>query len=310
VALVFLAFIIVFYREGLIPGWVLLNAIIVLILALMSIKFRVEEEGGWLLFCQISGFVATFLLCFRRRFHWIVPVSFTFLAIVLAAVAIMLGGSKIFYGVLAGVSLACCFFAIRMRTAWPSAIVIGLVAVMTINLAPAAFLKLKPHQQDRMRVFLRLEVSKQAKKKELYNLNQSMIAIGSGGMTGKGYLQGTQTKFDFVPEQETDFIFCTVGEEWGFLGSSLVLILFAVLIIRIVFMAERQRSPFGRIYGYAVAGIFFFHLLVNVGMTMGLVPVIGIPLPFFSYGGSSLLAFTILLFIFIRLDSERLYILR
>jgi rod shape determining protein RodA len=127
---------------------------------------------------------------------------------------------------------------------------------------------------------------------------------------GKGFLQGTQTKYDFVPEQDTDFIFCTVGEEWGFLGSALVIILHLTLIIRLVFMAERQRSSFSRIYGYGVASVLFFHLTVNIGMTIGLAPVIGIPLPFFSYGGSSLWSFTLLLFIFIKLDSHRLQILR
>ena len=147
-------------------------------------------------------------------------------------------------------------------------------------------------------------------KKEGYNVNQAKIAIGSGGFFGKGYLQGTQTKYDFVPEQDTDFIFCTVGEEWGFLGSSIVIILELFLIIRIIFMAERQRSPFSRIYGYGVASVLFFHVAVNVGMTIGLMPVIGIPLPFFSYGGSSLWSFTILLFIFIKLDANRLVILR
>jgi rod shape determining protein RodA len=147
-------------------------------------------------------------------------------------------------------------------------------------------------------------------KKEGYNVNQAKIAIGSGGFWGKGYLQGTQTKYDFVPEQDTDFIFCTVGEEWGFVGSTVVVFLELLLILRIIFLAERQRSDFSRIYGYGVAAILFFHVAVNIGMTIGLMPVIGIPLPFFSYGGSSLWSFTILLFIFIKLDSNRLLILR
>ena len=137
-----------------------------------------------------------------------------------------------------------------------------------------------------------------------------MIAIGSGGFAGKGFLQGTQTKFNFVPEQSTDFIFCTVGEEWGFLGSFLILVLFLVLLMRLLALAERQRSTFSRIYGYGVVSIFFFHLAINVGMTIGLFPVVGIPLPFFSYGGSSLWAFTILLFIFLRFDASRMELLR
>ncbi len=143
-----------------------------------------------------------------------------------------------------------------------------------------------------------------------YNVNQSKIAIGSGGFSGKGFLQGTQTKFNFVPEQSTDFIFCTVGEEWGFLGTSAVIIIFVCLLLRLVVLAERQRSVFSRVYGYAVASIFFFHLLVNIGMTIGLAPVIGIPLPFFSYGGSSLWGFSILLFIFLKLDTNRTEMLR
>ena len=147
-------------------------------------------------------------------------------------------------------------------------------------------------------------------KKEGYNVNQAKIAIGSGGFFGKGYLQGTQTKYDFVPEQDTDFIFCTVGEEWGFVGTSTVIMLELFLILRVIFMAERQRSPFSRIYGYGVACVLFFHVAVNVGMTIGLMPVIGIPLPFFSYGGSSLWSFTILLFIFVKLDANRLVNLR
>lgn len=165
---------------------------------------------------------------------------------------------------------------------------------------------LQPHQKTRIEVLL-------GKKTDFkgagYNVHQSLIAIGSGGFSGKGFLQGTQTKYKFVPEQSTDFIFCTVGEEWGFIGSSLVVLLFLIFLIRLLIVAERQRSKFSRIYGYGVASILFFHLAVNVGMTLGLAPVIGIPLPFFSYGGSSLWAFTILLFIFIKMDSYRLELL-
>ncbi len=143
-----------------------------------------------------------------------------------------------------------------------------------------------------------------------WNIKQSLIAIGSGGFTGKGFLDGTQTKFNFVPEQSTDFIFCTIGEEWGFLGTFFLVCIYIALFLRILFLAERQRSIFSRVYGYAVASILFFHFLINIGMTIGLAPVIGIPLPFISYGGSSLWSFTILLFIFIKLDSERLLVLR
>ena len=143
-----------------------------------------------------------------------------------------------------------------------------------------------------------------------WNIKQSLIAIGSGGFSGKGFLEGTQTKFDFVPEQSTDFIFCTIGEEWGFVGTFILVCIYIGLFLRILYLAERQRSIFSRVYGYAVASILFFHFLINIGMTIGLAPVIGIPLPFISYGGSSLWSFTILLFIFIKLDSERLLVLR
>jgi rod shape determining protein RodA len=161
---------------------------------------------------------------------------------------------------------------------------------------------LEPHQRGRIDVLLGKTEDLQGSG---YNVNQSKIAIGSGGIIGKGFLKGTLTKADFVPEQETDFIFCTVGEEWGFFGSAILVTLYVVLLVRLINMAERQRSPFARIYGYSVASILFIHLFVNVGMVLGLVPVIGIPLPFFSYGGSSLLAFTILLFIFIRQDAAK-----
>lgn len=140
---------------------------------------------------------------------------------------------------------------------------------------------------------------------EGYNVNQSKIAIGSGQLFGKGYLQGTQTKYNFVPEQSTDFIFCTIGEEWGFVGSITLVILYLTLLLRIIFLAERQRTTFSRVYAYGVASILFFHFFLNIGMTLGIVPVIGIPLPFISYGGSSLWSFTILLFIMIKLDASR-----
>lgn len=166
---------------------------------------------------------------------------------------------------------------------------------------------LKPHHQNRINELLGIVSDPSGAG---YNVHQSMIAIGSGGFTGKGFLQGTQTKFNFVPEQSTDFIFCTVGEEWGFLGTMLVIILFVALISRIIWLAELQRSTFTRLYGYAIAGIFFLHFAINIGMTIGLAPVIGIPLPFFSYGGSSLWAFTIMLFTFVKLDSERKFVLR
>lgn len=162
---------------------------------------------------------------------------------------------------------------------------------------------LQPHQKARIEVLIADEVDL---KGAGYNLHQSKIAIGSGGFWGKGYLKGTQTKYNFVPEQGTDFIFCTIGEEWGFVGSTVIILLYIALLFRLVNMAERQKSTFSRIYGYSVAMILFFHFAVNIGMTMGLVPIIGIPLPLLSYGGSSLYGFTVLLFTFLKLDSKRL----
>lgn len=166
---------------------------------------------------------------------------------------------------------------------------------------------LQPHQQSRIMDLL-------GKNEDVlgtgYNVHQSKIAIGSGGLLGKGFLHGTQTKYKFVPEQSTDFIFCTIGEEWGLMGITVILVVFGALIIRIINKAERQRAVFSRVYGYGVAAILFFHVAINIGMTIGLAPVVGIPLPFFSYGGSSLWAFTILLFIFVRLDADRLQVFR
>ena len=161
---------------------------------------------------------------------------------------------------------------------------------------------MQEHQRARIENLLGL---KEDLKGAGYNVHQSKIAIGSGGLTGKGFLQGTQTKYNFVPEQSTDFIFCTIGEEWGFVGSALTVIIYVFLIGRILNLAEKQKDSFARLYGYCIASCFFMHFFINIGMTMGLVPVIGIPLPFLSYGGSSLWTFTILLFIFIKLDSER-----
>ena len=183
-------------------------------------------------------------------------------------------------------------------------LIVGAGLIFSVNYAFNNILE--EHQKTRINVLL-------GKEKDIhgagYNVHQSLIAIGSGGFSGKGFLQGTQTKYDFVPEQSTDFIFCTVGEEWGFLGTASTIFLFCVLLFRIIYVAERQRSHFSRSYGYAVFSILFFHFAINIGMTIGLVPVIGIPLPFFSYGGSSLWGFTVLLFVFIRMDASRLQLL-
>lgn len=208
-------------------------------------------------------------------------------------------------------SIGLVVFLFQRRKTWKLGLSIGAVLMVLMGFVYSVDYifneVLEPHQQVRINVLLGKEDDP---KGAGYNVNQSKIAIGSGGFTGKGFLKGTQTKYDFVPEQTTDFIFCTVGEEWGFLGTFVVITLFAALILRILFIAERQRSAFTRIYGYCVASIFLFHFMINIGMTIGLMPVIGIPLPFFSYGGSSLLGFTILLFTFIKLDGYRLQQLR
>jgi rod shape determining protein RodA len=176
----------------------------------------------------------------------------------------------------------------------------SLIFVNTMDFAFNSLLK--PHQKERVEIMLGIKSDPHGTG---YNVNQSIISVGSGGFTGKGYLKGTQTKFKFVPAQSTDFIFCTVGEEWGFLGSFVIIGLYVFLLIRLIVLAERQRSVFSRIYGYGVVSILFIHFFINIGMAIGIVPVIGIPLPFLSYGGSSLWGFTILLFIFLRLDASR-----
>ena len=184
--------------------------------------------------------------------------------------------------------------------------VFALMFVFVFSVDYAFHKVLQQHQQNRILVMLGKLDDPQGVG---YNVHQSKIAIGSGGLTGKGFLQGTQTKYDFVPEQHTDFIFCTVGEEGGFVGTAAVVLLYVALLLRIIILAERQRSTFSRVYGYAIAGILFVHIAINIGMTIGLVPVIGIPLPFLSYGGSSMLAFTMMLAIFVKQDANRLNIL-
>ncbi len=201
-----------------------------------------------------------------------------------------------------------------LRTKKPRFIVslATLIAALSITFGVKYFFQsiLQPHQQDRISLWLRLESDpiklRQMKRTFAYNLNESEKAISSGGFSGRGFMQGTRTTGKFVPEQHTDYIFSTVGEEWGFLGSTLVVVLFVLLLLRILHLAELQKSQFSRVYGYSVAAIIFIHFLINIGMVMGLIPTIGIPLPLFSYGGSGLWAFTILLFIFIKLDSNRI----
>ncbi|HAQ65864.1 MAG TPA: rod shape-determining protein RodA [Bacteroidales bacterium] len=240
------------------------------------VLFREGLSGGFL----VAGFVAAVLFVMSLLVNqWIVIGS---AAVILALIA---------------------WRWQRGRRPWVPLIGIFLISAAFVFSVDYTFHKvLEPHQKERINVLLGKETDL---KGAGYNVHQSLIAIGSGGIVGKGYLNGTQTKYNYVPEQSTDFIFCTVGEEWGFVGSTVVLGLFLALLIRIILQAERQRTAFARIYGYGVASILFFHLAINVGMAIGLLPVVGIPLPFFSYGGSSLWSFTILLFIFIKLDSHR-----
>ena len=225
-------------------------------------------------------------------------------AVIILAIMALLFNQFIVIAVIAALLAGFVFFIRRNLRNILTVISIFVVASLFVLSVDYAFENvLEQHQKTRINVLLGKQIDL---KGAGYNVNQSKIAIGSGAFLGKGYLKGTQTKFNFVPEQSTDFIFCTVGEEWGFIGTFIVLCLFAVLLVRIVLIAERQRSKMNRIYGYGVASILFFHLAVNVGMTIGLAPVIGIPLPFFSYGGSSLWSFTLLLFILLRMDTTRM----
>ncbi len=246
-------------------------------------------------------FLALVIVLYRAGITGFIPLAFIVLP-VLGILALVVP-KLILAGLLLAIAGVFYFFSNRkLRSIMIiSMVFLGSVAfIFSIDFAVNKILE--PHQRNRIHVLLGQDVDL---KGAGYNVNQSLIAIGSGRFFGKGFLQGTQTKYNFVPEQSTDFIFCTIGEEWGFLGSAVLLILYMSLFIRVILMAERQRSRFSRFYGYGLASILFFHFAINIGMTLGLVPVIGIPLPYVSYGGSSLWAFTILLFIFIRQDSYR-----
>jgi rod shape determining protein RodA len=308
-AMVFIILILVAYREGfsemfLVVG-VILGVLFFLSLLMDQFLILVILEGLALLFFWIlsrntkKAFLAGLMI--------IIPVGVMFL---LADREIMVLNK--YFIILMGLAIAIpayLVYAYRKKLQYIYLILLFLAGSVGFTFSVDYVFNnvLKPHQQHRVNILLGIESDPLGIG---YNVAQSKIAIGSGGLTGKGFLQGTQTKFDFVPEQSTDFIFCTVGEEWGFLGTSTVVLLFLFLLIRLIILAERQRSDFSRIYGYGVVAILFFHFAVNIGMTIGLLPVIGIPLPFFSYGGSSLWAFTILLFIFLRLDASRMELLR
>jgi rod shape determining protein RodA len=250
-AMVFAAFMLVFYREGMSPFLLILGV--------------------------IMGFLFVVTLLVENQ-------NYLYIAIAVMAVAMILLGKKTMK---------------RMALIGAGALIVaGFIG--SVDYIISDFLK--PHQQNRIKALINPEADPLGAG---WNVTQSKIAIGSGGFSGKGFLEGTQTKYDFVPEQSTDFIFCTIGEEHGWIGSLLLIGMFVTLLLRVLYLAERQKSRFARVYGYGVACILFFHFGVNIGMTIGLFPVVGIPLPFFSYGGSSLWAFTILLFIFLKLDAHR-----
>ncbi|MDY6288689.1 MAG: rod shape-determining protein RodA [Bacteroidales bacterium] len=270
-------------------------ALIVLVPA--GLIFLQHDTGSALVFLA-------FLLPFFREglSHYILLIGL--LAIVLFISALLIN-KFLLMGILLAICLLYLFVWLSKRTSknyWHTAIFFVVCSLFTLSVDFTFENILETHQRNRIYVLLgKVEDPRGVG----YNVNQAKIAIGSGGLVGKGFLNGTITKADFVPEQETDFIFCTVGEEWGFVGSLLLIAAYVWLLVHLITMAERQRSTFSRFYGYCVASILFFHFAVNIGMVLGLVPVIGIPLPFFSYGGSSLIAFTLLLFIFIRQDADR-----
>ncbi len=308
-ALVYFSFILVLYREGLPTSAlvIILFAVIVFIITLMS---NVLVASVLILTISMLSF-----LFYRRKINEFLKATLLIIGLVLVfwGVAYLLKMNlKIEYYLFLSILIsAIVFFIFAFKNKLNYIYVLGMVVLFGIMYSYSVnyiFTEvLETHQRDRINNLLGIEFDPLGAG---YNVNQSKIAIGSGGFIGKGFLQGTQTKFDFVPEQSTDFIFCTVGEEWGFIGSSFVLIIFALLLIRLIYIAERQRTKYSRIYAYGVISILLFHIVINVGMTIGLAPVIGIPLPFFSYGGSSLWAFTILLFILVKLDANRLELLR
>ena len=304
-ALVFIAFFLVLYREGL-SGWVLIFGIFIIVLFILSILW--DKVSLFILIAAMGAFAYGAISGKWRPLLGAVTIFTTLWLLlsklILHKISTNLRTDQWFLILLAPFILMGCFQAFRskLRGLWP--IILCICASIFFVFSVDYFINkvLQPHQRARIDILLGLEEDLQGKG---YNVHQSIVAIGSGGWKGKGFLQGTQTRYNFVPEQTTDFIFCTIGEEWGFLGSSVLIILFLVLFYRIILIAERQKDSFVRIYGYCVASCIFFHFLVNIGMTIGLMPVIGIPLPFISYGGSSLWMFTILLFILLKMDAAR-----
>ncbi|MGM9701918.1 MAG: rod shape-determining protein RodA [Prevotella sp.] len=314
-ALVYLSFFLMLYREGM-QGSILFTGVAMVIYFVVGIKY--EEVMLWdtptsvgkfvvLLLVQLFSIAMVYVYCHKKREAW------TLAGAALGVTLLFLGFSEyvipfdIVWVQFLLTALLILYLAYRaMATRIRNYFFISLFALGSVAFFYSADYVLnemmEPHQRVRINVLLGLDEDLAGAG---YNVHQSEIAIGSGGLRGKGFLNGTQTKLKFVPEQDTDFIFCTVGEEEGFVGSATVLLLFLALILRLIHLAERQPFKFGRVYGYCVLSIFLFHLFINVGMVLGLTPVIGIPLPFFSYGGSSLWGFTLLLFIFLRIDASR-----
>ena len=318
-ALVFAAFLLVFYRQGM-SGYVLWCGVAAVALFILSIRFGAVPlplgtgSVGTLCCMLLLIGIEIYFICKEHPIRWqLLILSGSVIVIYGIGLLINIWWSVPFgwlsIGIVVALSLYASVVAFYFRR-------YALIWVALFNLACIGYTQacdfvftrvLQPHQRIRIEVLLGM---KEDPAGAGYNVNQARIAIGSGRFFGKGYLNGTQTKLQFVPEQDTDFIFCTVGEEWGFVGSLGVLILYVFFILRLITIAERQRNTTTQIYAYAVASIFLFHLMINVGMVLGLLPVIGIPLPFFSYGGSSLWGFTMLLFILLRLDAARMEQLR
>ena len=314
-ALVYLAFFLMFYREGM-PGAILFTGVAMVIYFVVGIKYEQvmlwdtpTSVGKFVVLLLVQLFSASMVYIYANDKQRALSVSVSCL---LATLVMLLFSEFVIPFDVVWVQLILCAALIGflvyqgLSTRIMHYMFIALFAIGSIIFFYSADYVLndvmEPHQRVRINVLLGLDDDLAGAG---YNVHQSEIAIGSGGLKGKGFLNGTQTKLKFVPEQDTDFIFCTVGEEEGFVGSAGVLLLFLALIIRIIHLAERQPFKFGKVYGYSVASIFLFHVFINVGMVLGLTPVIGIPLPFFSYGGSSLWGFTILLFIFLRIDAGR-----
>lgn len=303
-SVVFFSFFIVLFREGMSP-YIFVSGILMIILFLLTLLL-----GN--LYLTIGIIAIAFLLTWFATRKW--KLCFTGLGIFVFITGIVyLLDQYVIKGIgnelviLISLILSGVVFAIYIYNRKATTVLIIYIfllgSILFVNSVDYTYNNLlKTHQKERVSIMLGFKSDVRGTG---YNVNQSIISIGSGGLSGKGYLQGTQTKFRFVPAQSTDFIFCTVGEEWGFIGSFIVIGLYLFLLLRLIFLAERQRSVFSRVYGYGVVSVLFVHFFINIGMATGIIPVIGIPLPFFSYGGSSLWGFTILLFIFLRLDASR-----